>query len=137
VTNEGITRRHAITGAAAVGIGVPLLAACGGGNGGSDQPAPAAGQKLGPASDVPVGGGHIYADQQVVVTQPSEGSFKGFSAVCTHAGCLVATVDNGTINCTCHGSRFSIADGSVVNGPASTPLRAVKITDKAGEITTA
>lgn len=139
MTNEGITRRNAIAGAAAAGIGVPLLAACGGGNGGnggSSQPAPSAGQKLGPASQVPVGGGRIYPDQQVVVTQPTQGSFKGFSAVCTHAGCLVATVDNGTINCTCHGSRFSIADGSVVNGPASSPLPAVQVADKAGEITT-
>jgi len=138
VTTEGITRRHAIAGAAAAGIGVPLLAACGGGNGGgTNQPAPAPGQKLGPASGVPVGGGTIFADQQVVVTQPRQGTFEGFSAVCPHAGCLVSTVDNGTINCTCHGSQFSIQDGSVVTGPASSPLPPVKVADKGGEITTA
>ena len=138
MTTEGISRRNAIAGAAAAGIGAPLLAACGGGNGGGgQQPAPAAGQKLGPTSDVPVGSGRIFGDQQVVVTQPAQGSFEGFSAVCTHAGCLVSTVSNGTINCGCHGSQFSIQDGSVVTGPASSPLPKVKVTVKGGEITTA
>jgi Rieske Fe-S protein len=67
-----------------------------------------------PTSDIPVGGGKIYGDQQVVVTQPASGSFKAFSAICTHQGCTVANVANGTINCTCHGSQYSIEDGSVV-----------------------
>jgi len=138
VTNEGITRRNAIAGAAAAGIGVPLLAACGGNTGGgSQQPAPAAGEKLGATSEVPVGGGKIFADQQVVVTQPNQGSFEGFSAVCTHAGCLLSTVSDGTMNCTCHGSRFSIEDGSVVTGPASSPLPKVELAVKRGEIVTA
>jgi Rieske Fe-S protein len=140
VTTEGISRRNAIAGAAAVGIGVPLVAACdSGGSGGSggSTPSAAAGEKLGPASDVPVGGGKIYGDQQVVVTQPTQGSFEGFGAVCTHQGCLVSTVSDGTINCACHGSRFSIKDGSVVNGPASSPLPKVKVKVSGGEVTTA
>jgi len=135
----GITRRHALTGAAATGVGVPLLAACGSGDSGGSsgaEPTAQAGEDLGPASDVPVGGGAIYADQKIVVTQPKQGEFKGFSAVCTHQGCLVASVDGGTINCTCHGSKFSIDDGSVVNGPATSPLGSVAVTDKGGQITT-
>lgn len=68
--------------------------------------------------DVPAGGGLILADQQVVVTQPANGQFRGFSAVCTHQGCTVASVSDGTINCPCHGARFSIADGSVVQAAA-------------------
>jgi Rieske Fe-S protein len=66
------------------------------------------------AADVPLGGGVIAADLGVVVTQPSDGQFRGFSAICTHQGCTVASVEGGTINCPCHGSRFSIEDGSVV-----------------------
>ncbi len=61
--------------------------------------------------DVPVGGGVVLADQKIVVTQPVAGTVKAFSAVCTHAGCAVADVTDGTINCPCHGSRFAIADG--------------------------
>ena len=142
VTTDGLTRRHALTGAAAVGVGLPLLAACGGGGGSTatdsgSAPAPSAGEKIGPTSDVPVGGGKIYADQKLVVTQPSGGDFKAFSAICTHQGCLVASVAGGTINCPCHGSKFSIEDGSVQGGPAPSALEAVTVTVKGGEITTA
>ncbi|WP_395657895.1 Rieske (2Fe-2S) protein [Nocardioides sp.] len=137
---SGMTRRQTLTGATVVGVGVPLLAACGssGGSGATDTaPTAQAGETLGAASDVPVGGGTVYADQKVVVTQPNDGDFKGFSAVCTHQGCLVSNVEGGTINCTCHGSKFSIEDGSVVNGPATSPLPAVPVEDKSGQITTA
>jgi Rieske Fe-S protein len=139
VSTDGLTRRHALTGAAAVGVGVPLLAACGSGDGGgsAEPPAPKAGEKLGSASDVPVGGGKIYADQKVVVTQPSDGDFKAFSAVCTHQGCLVESSTEGEIPCPCHLSRFSLEDGSPVSGPASAPLAAVQITVDGDEITQA
>ena len=76
---------------------------------------------------MPKGGGTIFTDEQVVVTQPTAGEFKCFTAVCTHQGCVVSSVDGGTINCACHGSRFSITDGSVENGPASSPLSEVPI----------
>jgi Rieske Fe-S protein len=78
-------------------------------------------------SNVPVGGGTIIAGKNIVVTQPVAGTFKGFSAVCTHQGCIVDAVANGTIDCPCHGSKFSVKDGSVVNGPASQPLPSVTV----------
>jgi Rieske Fe-S protein len=79
-------------------------------------------------ADIPVGGGTIFPADTVVVTQPTKGQFKGFSATCTHEGCTVGTVSNGTINCPCHGSMFSITDGSVQGGPAPSPLPEVPIT---------
>ena len=72
-----------------------------------------------------------------MVTQPTEGEFKCFTAVCTHQGCIVSSVSDGDIHCKCHGSAFSIADGSVVNGPANGPLAEQQITVKGGEITLA
>jgi Rieske Fe-S protein len=119
-----VGRRHAIAGVAGVGVAAPVLAACG------DEESPG-GRGSGPlttAADVPVGGGTIFSDEQVVVTQPTEGDFKAFTAVCTHQGCLVGQVADGTIQCPCHGSEFSIEDGSVSNGPASSPLEEVGIT---------
>jgi Rieske Fe-S protein len=89
---------------------------------------------LGPTSDVPVGGGKVYKDAKVVVTQPVSGQFKAFSAVCTHAGCLVDAVQDGTIQCPCHGSRFKVADGSVANGPASSPLPAATVAVQSGKL---
>lgn len=136
---EGLSRRRALTGAATMGVTLPLLSACGG-DGGSANEAGAtgsrrsAGTKLAPTSEIPVGGGEIFSDEKVVVTQPSDGEFKGFSAICTHNGCPVTAVQDGTINCTCHGSKFSITDGSVVNGPATSPLDEVTLTIKGGSI---
>jgi Rieske Fe-S protein len=86
--------------------------------------APAA---LASTSDVPVGGGKILSDKKIVITQPKAGSFDAFSAVCTHQGCLVGDVSGGTINCPCHGSKFNITNGSVVQGPAASPLPPVSI----------
>ena len=77
--------------------------------------------------DIPVGGGEILIDQKIVITQPSAGTFKAFTAVCTHQGCTVASVADGVIQCPCHGSRYSVVDGSVIGGPAPAPLAPVQI----------
>ncbi|VVJ18577.1 Rieske (2Fe-2S) domain protein [Amycolatopsis camponoti] len=135
--DPGIARRTAL---AAVGAG--LVAGCstyGGGSGTSSPaaPPPAAGTELGAAGDVPVGGGKVFADKQVVVTQPAAGTFAAFSAICTHQGCTVDAVADGTINCPCHGSKFKIADGSVANGPASRALEKKTVTVANGKITLA
>ncbi len=117
-------------GLAVGGISLPLLAACGSGSSSTPKAAPAGSkpaQGLTKTSQIPVGGGAIFPGPQVVVTQPTSGHFKGFSAVCTHAGCLVAQVSGGDIICGCHGSRFSIKNGSVVQGPATAPLGPVGI----------
>jgi Rieske Fe-S protein len=75
-------------------------------------------------SAIPVGGGMIFASQTTVVTQPTAGEFKVFSAVCTHMGCIVNQIANGRIDCPCHGSEYSITDGAVLAGPAPKPLPA-------------
>ena len=74
-------------------------------------------------ADIPVGGGRVFSDLRIVVTQPSAGEFKAFGIVCTHDSCELNGVSDGTITCPCHGSRFAITDGSVVRGPARTGLR--------------
>ena len=131
----GTDRRALLRGAAAVGVaGVAglALAAC---SSGSSSTSTASGPTtLGPTSDVPVGGGKVYKDEKVVVTQPTSGQFKAFSAVCTHAGCLVDGVQDGTIQCPCHGSKFKVADGSVANGPATSPLPAKTVAVQNGKL---
>ncbi|GAA1824113.1 Rieske (2Fe-2S) protein [Microlunatus capsulatus] len=74
------------------------------------------------AADVPVGSGVILEDAKYVVTQPTKGEFKAFSSICTHQGCPVSEIQGDAILCNCHGSKFSIKDGSVLNPPASEPL---------------
>ncbi|TDU03681.1 nitrite reductase/ring-hydroxylating ferredoxin subunit [Streptomyces sp. 846.5] len=133
----GTDRRALLRGAAAVGVaGVAglALAACSTASGSTGTSTSSGPTTLGPTSDVPVGGGKVYKDQKIVVTQPVSGQFKAFSAVCTHAGCLVDGVQGGTIVCPCHGSRFKVADGSVANGPASSPLPAKTVAVQNGNL---
>ena len=138
------SRRRALAGFGLAGLAATLTA-CGGSSGspaaGSSQDSSGgggagrgAGHALGPASDVPVGGGKVFAAAQVVVTQPAAGQYEGFTAVCTHAQCILDQVADGTIDCPCHGSKFSAKDGSVVAGPATNPLPRIKISVSSGQI---
>jgi Rieske Fe-S protein len=124
---------------AGAGLGglAATLAACGGGSSssssGSTSGSGSAGSSgnatLASTSEIPVGGGKVFSAEKVVVTQPTAGEFKAFSAVCTHMQCLVNKVASGTIDCPCHGSEFSVRNGSVVSGPAPSPLpvQAIKV----------
>jgi Rieske Fe-S protein len=106
--------------------------AAGGGSasgGGGGKPA------LTQVAKVPVGGGVIVGD--TVVTQPKKGEFKAFGVVCPHAGCTVNEVADGTINCPCHGSKFSVTDGSVTDGPAPKGLPTKKVAVSGNDITLA
>lgn len=129
------TRRRVLQAAGICGTVAVGVAGCGFINAGKQQEQlPTGPLTLGPASGVPVGGGTIYQTERVVVTQPEAGQYEAFSAVCTHAGCLVTSVADDVIHCACHGSAFSASDGAVVNGPASTALPRVKLTVKNGDL---
>ena len=153
-----LVRRRTVAGLATAGLALPVLAACSGDesstvatdpNTPSPSPTGASGSPtaspsesasepvdaFAQTSDIEVGGGTVYPDEQIVITQPTEGEFRCFSAVCTHQGCLVSGVADGTINCECHGSAFAIADGSVVTGPATQPLATEAITVQGDAIT--
>ncbi|MFI6165813.1 ubiquinol-cytochrome c reductase iron-sulfur subunit [Nocardia sp. NPDC051052] len=126
-----LTRRSVVAGAV---VAAAALSACStyGKENAAPAPNPAptgnpttpgrpAGNALAKTADIPVGGGVIVGD--TVVTQPSAGTFVGLSSTCTHAGCTVASVSGGTINCPCHGSKYKL-DGTVSNGPATKALAA-------------
>ncbi|GAA0432796.1 hypothetical protein Acor_06680 [Acrocarpospora corrugata] len=138
--DKNVTRRHALSVAALAGAGV-AVAACSGAGDSTAEPAPAgssapaAGGALTTTAEVPVGGGVVLGE--VVVVQPEAGTFKGFSPTCTHQGCKVTSVADKQIVCPCHGSHFSIADGSVTSGPATKPLPEVPIKVDGANITLA
>ena len=121
---SGCATYNANTGLAGAPPAQSSTTSSGSGNGSGSGSTPGV---LASTSDVPVGGGTILTDKRIVITQPHAGTFDAFTAVCTHEGCIVTTVSGGTINCPCHGSKFSIDNGSVVNGPATRPLAPVSI----------
>lgn len=145
-----LTRRGVIRGAAVGGLTLPLLAACGeaasppsgtsspDGSGGSPSRSGGGVAVSVPTSEVPVGGGSILvddADRVYVVTQPTAGEFKAFSGICTHQQCPVSQITDGEIICTCHGSRYSVEDGSVLGGPAPRPLPGLSASVQGDEVT--
>ncbi|QJW37007.1 Rieske (2Fe-2S) protein [Cellulosimicrobium protaetiae] len=145
------TRRVVLSGTGAGAMAL-LLAACGGGapsgtqdgqgsgdgsdGGGDGSQLVGPGQVLAGADDVPVGGAlAVTVDgEQLLVTQPEEGTFAAFSAICTHQGCTVAPGD-GELVCPCHASRYDLATGAVLGGPAPSPLPEVPVTVDGGEVT--
>ena len=137
---SGPCRRTVLASAGALGaLGTVALAGCGTtagavANSASNAATGAVKEAISKVT-IPVGGGKIFADQKIVVTQPTAGNFKAFSAVCTHQGCIVADVSGGTINCGCHGSAFDAATGAVKQGPATQPLPEKKVTVSGNGIT--
>ena len=144
-----IARRTVLQAGGIIAVG-GVVAACSSGSSEASSSEPAASAPAGSApaasgsaaaagavaqvSDIPVGGGIILADQAIVITQPAAGEIKAFNAVCTHQGCLVGEVTNNEIICPCHGSKFSAADGSVIQGPAQSPLEAAGVAVDGGAV---
>lgn len=152
--DRGPARRAVLRAGAVTAAGVALLAACGSddtttgaespGTGGDESPLASGSQDTGSAepsggglvatADVPVGGGVVLEAKKVVVTQPAAGEFKAFTAVCTHQSCTVASVKDDRISCPCHGSSFSGTDGSVLNGPATRPLKEIAVSVEGDQV---
>ncbi|MEV7773267.1 Rieske (2Fe-2S) protein [Kitasatospora sp. NPDC086791] len=139
-TSPTASRRTLLCGAAAVlaAGGTVAVTGCGSSSSSSSSSgtasAPQGPVDLGPASAVPEGGGKVFREQKIVVTQPTAGQYKAFSAKCTHAGCIVDQVQKEQIQCPCHGSRFGIVDGAVQDGPAPSPLPAYTVTVEGGNL---
>jgi nitrite reductase/ring-hydroxylating ferredoxin subunit len=115
------------------GVGRPPVAA------GRRWPMPTAhtgdgGRMLVALDRVPVGGGVILGKEKVAVNRPAPDHVRAFSAVCTHQGCTVDTVTDGTIDCLCHGSSFDAATRAVRLGPAARPLPTVAVVVRSGEV---
>ncbi|MER5941125.1 Rieske (2Fe-2S) protein [Streptomyces sp. NPDC001928] len=153
---SGPSRRTVVTAVGAAGLAVALTAcgsddeasgssteqgAAGAGAtteaGGSSADAGAGGAALAKTADIPEGSGKVFSDEKVVVSQPAAGDFKAFSTICTHQNCPMTDLKEDTLSCACHGSQFSVLDGSVKKGPATQALAAKQITVSGDSITLA
>ena len=143
------SRRIVFHGLTALGVAA-VLAGCGGDDNGSSGTDPATDSKtptggkssggtttetvLAETSEVPVGGGLILTDEKIVITQPADGEFKAFSAVCKHQGFTVTSVEDDQIRCDHHGSVYDFESGDNIGGPAPAPLDPIQVTVKNGKI---
>ena len=141
------SRRIVFHGLTALGVAA-VLAGCGGDDGDgtttpTEKDTPTGGRTSGGAttqtvlaetSEIPVGGGLILTDEKIVITQPTDGEFKAFSAVCKHQGFTVTSVEDEQIRCSHHGSVYDFESGDNIGGPAPAPLDPIAITVKGGKI---
>ncbi|MBB4893001.1 Rieske Fe-S protein [Streptomyces olivoverticillatus] len=128
------SRRTVLRGAALAGAAGLGATACTGGTGSKGPATPTAPVDLGAADAIPAGGAKLFREQRVVVCRSAQGEYKAFSAVCTHAGCVVDKIEDGKISCPCHGSKFDAATGKVLQGPAGAPLPSVPVKADGGKL---
>lgn len=104
-------------------------------NGGDDDPTPSGGTKLDFTLDLNAAAnanlkeeGGFITQGNVIVARVKGGSYVALAKNCTHEGTQVAyQLANDRFNCPNHGSNFR-TDGTVINGPATTALKAYKTT---------
>jgi cytochrome b6-f complex iron-sulfur subunit len=79
---------------------------------------------LGPAENYDVGSRTTLPEIPAILIREADG-FRALSLVCTHLGCTVGVEGDGFL-CPCHGSQYSLS-GSVLQGPASSPLKTLRL----------
>jgi nitrite reductase/ring-hydroxylating ferredoxin subunit len=101
-----------------------------------EVPATSAPVAVAKTSDIPIGSGKKFDVEgvQILVTQPRAGEFRGFSAICTHAGFVMTNMANSEIKCDNHGAVYSADDGSVLSGPAPRALGKVTVTVEGDDV---
>ncbi|MFJ9852035.1 Rieske (2Fe-2S) protein [Streptomyces sp. NPDC101150] len=130
--SQSPARRTVLRGAALAGVAGFGVAACS--PGAEESAVPDKPVELGAAAEVPVGGAKLYREDRLVVSQPAKGEYKCFGAKCTHRGCVLAEVEKNEGSCPCHGSRFDVTTGQVIQGPATEPLPEVPVKTKNGKL---
>jgi Rieske Fe-S protein len=95
--------------------------------------AASSGEVLARLDEVPDQGGIVVPDAAVVIVRDGT-EVQAFSAICTHQGCAVSEVSDGSITCPCHGSVFDARTGEPTAGPATTPLEPVAVTVQGDEV---
>ena len=91
------------------------------------------------ADEIPVGGSKIFTyptdAEPCILLRPAADEYIAYSRVCTHAACPVFyNAAANRLDCPCHGGAFSVADGSVLQGPPPRPLPRIMLEKREAEI---
>ena len=91
------------------------------------------------AGEIPIGGFKIFQypdlDKPCLLIRLNDDNYVAYSRLCTHVQCPVSYDPEGhEIVCPCHGGVFSVADGSVLQGPPKDPLPRIVLARRGEEI---
>lgn len=94
---------------------------------------------IGSAAEVPVGGVKLFAypgeQDRCILIRTAQNKFVAYSQKCTHLSCAVYySKAKNRLECPCHEGYFSVADGSVLQGPPPRPLDRVEIEQRGGQL---
>jgi len=96
--------------------------------------------KVANSTDIAVGGVKVIELDRatglylsIVLIRESTG-LRALQAECPHAGYVVITNGGPELLCPAHNSLFSVKNGDVLRGPASTGLKSYEVSDSGGEI---
>jgi arsenite oxidase small subunit len=89
--------------------------------------------------EVPVGGVKIFnyptAADPCIMVRTAADSYVAYSQKCTHLSCAVYYAgEHKRLECPCHQGFFSIADGSVIQGPPQRPLPQLRLEQRGGHL---
>ena len=93
--------------------------------------------RVGKAGDVPDGEANAFSvGERIVAIANIGGDLHAFDDVCTHKQCSLSEgeLDGTMIECPCHGSRFDVITGEVVDGPAIEPIDVFEVREEGGEL---
>ena len=90
-------------------------------------------------SEIPVGGSRLFnypgPNDPCILIRTAENEFAAYSQKCTHLSCAVYYAkEENRLECPCHQGFFSIADGSVLQGPPQRALPRVALESKDGQL---
>jgi nitrite reductase/ring-hydroxylating ferredoxin subunit len=89
--------------------------------------------------EIPVGGVKTFhypaSDDPCILVRTAAETYVAYSQKCTHLSCAVYyEKEQNRLECPCHQGFFSIADGSVLQGPPQRPLPRVTLRKEAGQL---
>lgn len=92
--------------------------------------------KIASADEVATGDAKKFMfNGKAAVLLKTPAGFRAFGAVCTHLGCVAYwKPDENILFCPCHLGKFDPNTGAVISGPPPSPLPAIDIIVKDGDV---
>ncbi len=78
----------------------------------------------------------VVGELVVCLAHTRDGAWFAIDDTCTHEDCSLSQgdLDDHAVECPCHGSRFDLTTGDMLNLPAVLPVRTHRVTVEGGDV---